>query len=125
LRLLLDTHVLLWSLDEPERLGPDAAAALREPGLATVISVATLWEIAIKRTLGQLRAPENLPELLLRMGHELLDIRVEHAWRVQALPPHHRDPFDRLLVAQAQVENLALVTHDRQIERYDLRVIRA
>ena len=90
-----------------------------------VVSAATVWELAIKQGLGHLRAPANLPERIRALGHEILPVSSEHAWRVRDLPLHHRDPFDRLLVAQAQVEGIPLVTHDRQLERYDVRIIRA
>jgi PIN domain nuclease of toxin-antitoxin system len=90
-----------------------------------VVSVATIWELAIKQGLGQLRAPPNLPERIRELGYDVLAVSAEHAWQVRGLPRHHGDPFDRLLIAQAQVEDIPLVTHDRQLERYDVRIIRA
>jgi PIN domain nuclease of toxin-antitoxin system len=125
LRVLLDTHVLLWSLDEPDRIGRAAQLAFRTEVTKVVVSVISLWEIAIKRRLGHLDAPENLPQVVVGMGHQILDVGADHAWRVRTLPRHHGDPFDRLLVAQAQIEDLPLVTHDRILERYDIKVIRA
>ena len=98
---------------------------MAEPGASFVVSVATVWELAIKQGLGQLRVSANLPQLIRAVGHEILAVNIEHAWKIRTLPPHHRDPFDRLLVAQAQVENIPLITHDRQLERYDVRIIRA
>lgn len=123
MRVLLDTHVLLWSLADPERIGVEAAEAFRNQVTASVISVASLWEIAIKRAAGRLTAPDDLPDVVRRLGHEILPIRAEHAWRAGALPPHHRDPFDRLLVAQAEVENLTLITHDRALAPYGIKVV--
>ncbi len=123
--VLLDTRVLLWTLTAPDRLGGSAKAVLADPQTRFLVSAATLWEIAIKQALGHLRAPEELPDLLEAQGFLSLPVRAEHAWRVRSLPLHHRDPFDRLLVAQAQVEKLCLVTHDRRLERYDVRIIRA
>lgn len=112
-------------MDEPHRIGAEAAQIFREQVTGVVVSVVNLWEIAIKRRLGQLDTPDDLPDIVRSLGHELLDVRAEHAWRVRSLPLHHGDPFDRLLVAQAQIEDLPLVTHDRLLERYDVRIIRA
>lgn len=125
MKVLLDTHVLLWALVEPERIGAEAVAAFRNSITATVVSAASLWEIAIKRAAGKLLAPEDLPDRILDLGHEILPIKAAHAWRAGALPMHHRDPFDRMIVAQAQVENLPLVTHDARLAQYDLRILRA
>jgi PIN domain nuclease of toxin-antitoxin system len=124
-KVLLDTHVLLWSIDEPERIGPEARIAFRDDITETVVSVVTLWEIAIKQAAGRLRAPQNMPDRVRALGHEILPISVEHAWRVGVLPMHHRDPFDRLLVAQAMIEDLAIVTHDHAMPSYGVRIIRA
>jgi PIN domain nuclease of toxin-antitoxin system len=121
--VLLDTHVLLWSLAEPERLGAAAAEAFRVRITASVVSAVSLWEIAIKRAAGKLTAPDDFPDLIRGVGHEILPIRAEHAWRAGALAPHHRDPFDRLLVAQAELEDLTLVTHDRALAPYGVRVV--
>lgn len=125
MRVLLDTHVLLWSIEEPERIGAEAQAAFRNDVTGVVVSVVNLWEIAIKRRLGHLKAPESLPDLVVEMGHQVLDVRMAHAWHVRMLPLHHRDPFDRMLVAQAQVEDLTLITHDQALFDYDVRIIRA
>lgn len=125
MKVLLDTRVLLWSLAEPERIGPEAAEAFRGRITATVVSAASLWEIAIKRAAGKLTAPEDLPDRIRALGHEILPIRAEHAWRVGSLPLHHRDPFGRMIVAQALVEDLPLVTHDGRLADYQLRIVRA
>ena len=116
---------MLWSLFDPEQLGQAAVRVLSSPETERVVSVATLWEIAIKRAAGRLNAPADLPNFLAAKRHEFLPVQAHHAWRVGALPLLHGDPFDRLLVAQAQVEDIPLVTHDRQLERYDVRIIRA
>jgi PIN domain nuclease of toxin-antitoxin system len=125
LRVLLDTHVLLWSLEEPTRIGAPAKAAFRDTVTEIVVSVVNFWEIAIKRRLGDLNAPDDLPDRVHRLGHRVLNVEEQHAWHVRSLPLYHGDPFDRLLVAQAQIEDLTLVTHDRILERYDVRIIRA
>ena len=125
MKVLLDTHVLLWSLAEPERIGADAADAFRSRVTGTVASAASLWEIAIKRAAGKLTAPDDLSDRIRALGHEILPIRPEHAWRAGALPMHHRDPCDRMIVAQALIEDLVLVTHDGRLADYDLRILRA
>lgn len=125
MRVLLDTHVLLWSLAEPERIGAEAAEAFRNQITGTVVSTASLWEISIKRAAGKLTAPDDLPELIKSLGHDILSIRPDHAWRAGGLPMHHRDPFDRMIVAQALVEDLVLVTHDARLADYELRILRA
>lgn len=125
MRVLLDTHVLLWSLAAPHRITGEAAHAFREQVTSTVVSAANLWEIAIKRSLGKLDAPDDLPEIVRGLGHEILPVRMEHAWRVGDLPHHHADPFDRILVAQAMIEGLTLVTHDAAMRAYDVKVLLA
>ena len=125
MRVLIDTHVLLWTLREPDRLRPSAKAVLADPAIVTVVSAVVVWEIAIKQSLGKLRAPEDLMAVLRTTDHEILAIQAADVWRVRDLPPHHGDPFDRLLIAQAQVENLPILTHDSVFERYDVQVIRA
>lgn len=125
MRVLVDTHVLLWMLQDPERIGLDAATVLKAEDTIVVVSAISLWEIAIKRGAGKLGAPENLPDRLRGLGHEILGLNAEHAWRVGALPHHHRDPFDRALIAQALVEDLPLVTHDQSLFAYEARIIRA
>jgi PIN domain nuclease of toxin-antitoxin system len=123
--VLLDTRVLLWTLAAPHRITGEAARAFRERETSTVVSAVNLWEIAIKRTLGKINAPDDLPEIVRSLGHEILPVRMEHAWRVSTLPLHHHDPFDRLLVAQAMIEDLTLVTHDSMMNAYDVKVLLA
>lgn len=125
MRVLLDTHILLWSFFEPERIGGDVAVAFRDPATTLVVSVASFWEISIKRSMGKLTVPENFPERVRALGHEILTIRLDHAWKAGALPMHHRDPFDRLLIAQSQVEGLPLATHDRSLKAYQTKVLLA
>ena len=117
-RLLVDTHVLLWWLTDDPGLSPTARDALAEPRNEVLVSTASMWEIAIKRGLGKLSAPDDLPDHIASEGFGWLPISAEHAWRVRDLPPHHRDPFDRLLVAQALVEELPIVSADPRFAPY-------
>ncbi len=123
MRLLLDTHMLLWGFTDPERLSAIETAAIEAPGNLVFVSVASLWEIAIKTRDGRLQAPGGLPELVAaNPDFEVLPVLVAHAWAVRQLPMHHRDPFDHLLIAQALCEGLTLMTHDRWIRRYEAPV---
>jgi len=121
-RLLLDTHVFLWWRGEPSRL---AAAVRHQIATADIVfvSVASAWEAAIKVSLGRLDLPDTIEAGVLASGFEKLLITFSHAERVAVLPPHHRDPFDRILVAQAQAEGLTLVTHDGLLEPYDVEIL--
>ena len=121
MRLLLDTHLLVWAMGEPERLPAGCAAMLEDPNNSLGFSVASLWELVIKQALG--RSDFNLEPSLLRQalltgGWQELPIETSHALAVRQLPPLHRDPFDRLLLAQAQVEGMLLLTADSQLSRY-------
>ncbi len=122
-RLLLDTHTLLWWLADAPALGPASRALIAEPGNVVFVSAASIWEIAIKRALGKLSAPEGLDAILEEQGFEALPIEVFHAEQAGILPRHHRDPFDRMLIAQAQAEGLALVSADPQMAAYGIRVL--
>lgn len=124
-RLLLDTHVLLWSLSDPQRLADSAREALEDGANEVFVSAVSAWEIAIKRASGKLRAPDDLRTGIERQGFEHLPMTFFHAERAGSLPLHHRDPFDRMLVAQAQIERLLLVTGDARILRYDVPTIAA
>lgn len=122
MRLLLDTHIMLWMLDDDARLAPAARRAIEDAD-RVFVSAATVWEIAIKRRLGKLDAPDSLIELIEGAGLDRLPIIAEHGMAAGALPNHHRDPFDRMLVAQARVEGLTLVTADPHISKYDVPVL--
>ena len=118
---LVDTQVLLWAAGEPARLSAGARRLLGDRKNDLLFSVASLWEIAIKRTLGRRDfavEPRVLRRSLLDNGYRELAITGEHALGVEQLPPLHRDPFDRLLVAQATAEGVTLLTHDAQLAAY-------
>jgi PIN domain nuclease of toxin-antitoxin system len=122
-RLLLDTHALIWAA-EGTLAGP--ARATLDAGTASVyVSAATVWEIEIKRALGRLRVPGDVPELVDRSGFERLSITFEHARAAGQLDRHHGDPFDRMLVAQAQLEAMTLATADHTLRRYGVSVVEA
>jgi PIN domain nuclease of toxin-antitoxin system len=119
---LLDSHALLWFLaGDSKRIDSRLRERLEDD--ATTVSAASLWEIAIKVGLGKLRAPQELPRRVEELGFQLLPVKPEHAWRARDLPLHHRDPFDRLLIAQAQVERLPIVTADPEFAPYEVKII--
>jgi len=123
LRLLLDSHTALWSLYAEERIPAIPRAEIIDRGNSVHVSAASLWEIAIKRRIGKLSAPDELPARLGSQGFVEFPVTGEHAWAAGALPLHHRDPFDRLLVAQAQLEHLVLVTADRRLAAYGVATL--
>ncbi len=122
-RLLVDTHALLWWLTDDAGLSPVAREAIAAPANEPLVSTASVWEIAIKRSLGKLTAPDDLPEAILDGGFAWLQVTAHHAWQVRGLPAHHRDPFDRMLVAQAVAERVPIVTADPQFGAYGVQVL--
>lgn len=122
MRFLLDTHVLLWWFGEPDRLGRDATAAI-EAADRVVVSAASVWEAEIKRAKGKIRFPNDLRDQIQTAGFSTLSIASIHAERAARLPAHHNDPFDRMLVAQAVIEGLTLVTADRSIRLYEIPML--
>ena len=125
MRLLLDTHALLWALGMPEKLHPDAREALPSEDSIVYVSMASLWECAIKTIIGKLTLPKGFFEALPPTGFELLHIEPQHLDIYTQLPLHHRAPFDRILVAQAKHEQLILVTRDAEILQYDVNTMSA
>ena len=124
-RLLLDTHVLLWWLSDDPQLGQVARKVIGEPRNQVYISAASTWEISIKRSLGKLSAPDDMDTIIEDEGFDKLSISVFHGEQAGFLPGHHKDPFDRMLVAQAQAEGLVVITNDEKISRYGVRVMNA
>ena len=128
MKFLLDTHCWLWLQTEPGRLPDDLLETLADPSSHRYLSAASAWEIAIKHAIGKLPLPEPpalyVPERMRLSRFEGLAITHAHALAVSALPPHHRDPFDRVLVAQARVEGLTLVTADAALEAYEVPMLR-
>jgi PIN domain nuclease of toxin-antitoxin system len=121
--LLVDTHALLWWRGDYSRISARAREAIADPGRSLYFSAVSIWEIAIKRAQGRLAVPENLLDAMEERGFVELPVLSRHAILAGALPAHHGDPFDRMLVAQAQVEGLTLVTNDARIAAYDVPVL--
>jgi PIN domain nuclease of toxin-antitoxin system len=127
MRLLLDTHVFIWMDSAPQVLSPGVAALLQDPTNLLFVSIISIWEMQIKHQIGKLTLNGSLREILdeqqrvNRIG--LLPLTLEHVMALDHLPFHHKDPFDRLLIAQAGLETLKIVTHDQQFKSYDVSVI--
>jgi PIN domain nuclease of toxin-antitoxin system len=127
MRYLLDTHALIWAFEGDARLSRKAARILTEVRNAVSVSIASYWELQIKQTVGKLRVAANYnPRLCAWLDEERINwltILQQHCDRYRSLALHHRDPFDRMLVAQAQVEGLAILTADRRFKSYDVKVV--
>lgn len=129
MRILIDTNCWLWMVSEPERLSQKSRRRILDIGNERVLSAASAWEIAIKYSIGKLQLPEPPVEFVpSRMALTVttpLDVQLHHALQASRLPFHHRDPFDRLLIAQAQIEKLPIMTSDRDFKSYDVEIIPA
>lgn len=125
MNLLLDTHVLLWWLDDPGLLAEKARNAIAQGDNMVFVSAAVAWEIAIKKALGKLEAPDDLQEAMAAERFLPLPITIPHALAVTSLPAIHQDPFDRIQIAQARLENLILVTRDGFIQQYAISSMEA
>lgn len=125
MKLLLDTHAVLWWLEDRANLSETARDAIADPANIAFVSAVSAWEIAIKRSLGKLDAPGNFVEAIELCGFQSLPITLKHGLATESLPSHHRDPFDRMLIAQAIVENATLVTRDPLIRQYGVATIHA
>ncbi len=127
MRHLLDTHTFVWWINDDRQLSPRVRQIIGSPEHELLFSAASAWELAIKAQLGRIDLPSDLSEFIRRQlavnGFVALPITVEHALRVAGLPPLHRDPFDRLLIAQALLEDVPLLTADRLIAQYPVRVL--
>lgn len=120
---LIDTHVLLWLDQQPERLSEQTLSLLRDPQHAIYCSAVSLWEIAIKQSVNKLQVKGSLVVLLADYGMTELPVTARHAELTRTLPLHHRDPFDRMLVAQAMAEQLVLITADRRMLAYEVGIL--
>ena len=123
--LLLDAHVVLWALDDPNRLDASARDSIVDPSNAVVVSAATIWELEIKAAKGLIRVPSDLLSSVEDLPADVLPITGADARAAARLPMHHRDPFDRMLVAQAQRLDAVVVTHDGSIKAYGVQILGA
>jgi PIN domain nuclease of toxin-antitoxin system len=122
-KLILDTHTAIWWLSDDARLGTEALRQVGDERNQVLLSAAVIWEVAIKRSLGKLVAPEDLASVMLGAGALQLAVTLDHAAAVETLPWHHRDPFDRLLIAQALHEGAALVSNDARLSSYGAPIV--
>lgn len=125
MKLLLDSHVIVWWLEDSRHLTPAVRAAISSPASHPFISAASVWELALKIAKGQLKLPDDYVHRLRTDGFTELPVTIKQVVNSTRLPALHRDPFDRLLVAQALAEGLVLVTHDDVVQRYDVPVLEA
>ena len=123
MNLLLDTHTVLWWLSDDPALSETARAAIADPENTVFLSAVVVWEIRIKQGIGKLDLPDDFGEVLDGQRFAELPVTVDHAHTIAELPAVHRDPFDRMLVAQAMVEHMVIVTRDKSIADYDVDVI--
>ncbi len=124
MKVLLDTHILLWWLADDEHLPAPAVLTIADPDTEVVVSAASAWEISIKQAAGRLDAPEDLLDAIAGNDFGMLPITAGHAMAAGRLPAHHADPFDRMLIAQAQLEDLTLVSVDRRFSAYEVELLR-
>lgn len=127
MKLLLDTHAFIWWDENPDKLGPASRQACSDPNNDLVLSTASVWEIQLKQMVGKLTLSKPLRELIEEQarqnGMEISPVQVEHILRLDSLAFHHRDPFDRILIAPAQVEGWTIVTHDGAFKQYGVPVL--
>lgn len=123
MRFLLDTHIVLWWLTDDKKLSPNIRAVIRNPENFIFVSAATVWEMSIKNSLGKLSVPNNLLEKLRDNNFELLSITAEHGLKIIDLPLYHKDPFDRILITQAMIEGLTIITVDTKFPLYDIPLL--
>ena len=123
MKLLLDTHILIWWLSQDRKLSQLETDIITDPDNLIFVSAATAWEIAVKRMIGKLEAPDDLPAALAANNFLELPITIDHSQKLYQLPLHHNDPFDRIMVAQAISEDLTFMTRDVKIALYEIRTI--
>lgn len=125
MKLLLDSHVFIWAFSRPTELSTTVRQAIEDPSNDRFVSISSIWEITIKAAIGKLAVPNNFTDAIQDLGAVPLPITISHIKRLQTLPVHHRDPFDRLLIAQAIEENLTIATRDRHFPAYGVALLTA
>jgi PIN domain nuclease of toxin-antitoxin system len=125
MKFLLDTHSLLWTVFEPDKLSAEAQEIIVAQNNIICVSLVSLWEISIKRNIGRLNIPKDFFEMVTTGGFEMLPLTIAQIEQYQKLPLHHRDPFDRMLVVQARQQKLVLITRDSEISKYDVKIVTA
>ncbi|AIE76136.1 type II toxin-antitoxin system VapC family toxin [Synechocystis sp. PCC 6714] len=123
MKFLLDTHILLWWLGNDNRLTSNERAVITNPEHLIFVSAASIWEMSIKKSLGKLSTPDNLLIVLKENNFQVLGIAAEHGLAIADLPKHHKDPFDRMLIVQAQTEGLILISQDSKFSQYDVPLL--
>jgi PIN domain nuclease of toxin-antitoxin system len=124
-KFLIDTHILIWWLEGSSQLSSEVREIMRNGSNAIHLSSGAIWEMSIKQALGRLDVPHDLEQVLRQESIEVLPINASHALAVATLPSHHRDPFDRIQIAQAQLEDMTLISHDGEFGHYDVKLIKA
>lgn len=122
-RYLIDTHIFVWAMEESKLLPKSIKNKIIDPNNEIFVSVASIWEIVIKRNLKKIRIAFDIETSIGKAGIQVLAIETSHALKTEKLPPHHKDPFDRMLVAQAIVEKLIIITLDEKIKKYDVKIL--
>ena len=125
MKYLLDTHSLLWTIFEPDKLSTEAQEIILDQNNIVCISLISLWEISIKQNIGRLDIPKKFFEVVNQGGFEMLPLTVLQIEQYRTLPLHHRDPFDRMLIVQAQQQKLIFITRDPEISKYDVEIVKA
>jgi PIN domain nuclease of toxin-antitoxin system len=125
MKFLLDTHSLLWTVFEPDKLSTEAQEIIVDQKNIICVSLISLWEISIKQNIGRLDIPKEFFEIVTTRGFEILPLTLAQIEQYRNLPLHHRDPFDRMLIVQARQQKLMLITRDSEISKYDVKIIKA
>jgi len=123
MRYLLDSCTLLWATQNPKKLSPRLREVLENPEAVILVSAVSLWELSIKKSVGKLELPNQIESLVERYGFELLPLSLKSINRFMGLPWHHKDPFDRILIATAQAENLTICTTDKEFQKYEVALL--
>lgn len=122
-RYLLDTHIFLWSIENEKKLKSQVREILEDPTIEVFVSTASFWEISIKHKIGKLPSKVRLSELVKKSSFGILNIDINHVIQLDELPPLHKDPFDRIIIAQAKAESLTLITVDQKLKQYNIKLL--